>query len=91
MVNEKVRQMVYMAAYDLDRFKQFVFSSRFLVLFDLAEEFKEQVRVDDTDLLKLGLDWINFGLFGAKTLKVKPEVLEAKKRGRPGPGVGRPS
>lgn len=86
--SDKVRQMVYMAAYDLDRFRKFVFESRFLDMFEFDETFKEQIRVDDSELLKLGLDWINFGLFGAKTLKVKPEVLEAKKRGKPGPGLG---
>ncbi len=82
--NERIRQMVYMAAYDLDRFRAFALETRFLDMFDFDEVFREQIRVDDTDLLKLGLDWINFGLFGAKTLKVKPEVLEAKKRGKAG-------
>ena len=83
--------MVYMAAYDLDKFREFVFSSRFLDLFEMKDDVKEQIRVDDSDLLKLGLDWVNFGLFGAKTLTVRPEVLEAKKRGRPGPGPGKRS
>jgi hypothetical protein len=78
--NDRVRQMVYLASYDLDRFRKFVLSSRFKDLFEFEDDLLERVRVDDTDLLKLGLDWIKFGLFAEKTLKLKPEVLEAQKR-----------
>ena len=80
VTNEKIGQMIYLATYDLDRFREFVLNSRFMDMFEFDEDFREQIRVDDTDLLKLGLDWIKFGLFGQKTLKVKPEVLEAQKR-----------
>ena len=78
--NDQVRQMIYLASYDLDRFRNFVLGSRFRDLFEFEDDLMERVRVDDTDLLKLGLDWIKFGLFGEKTLRVKAEVLEAKKR-----------
>lgn len=80
VTNDQVRQMVYLASYDLDRFRKFVMNSRFMDMFEFDDDFMEQIRVDDTELLKLGLDWIKFGLFGEKTLTVKPEVLEAKKR-----------
>jgi hypothetical protein len=81
--NEQIRQMIYMATYDLDRFRDFVLSTRFRELFEFDETFLEQVRVDDTDLLKLGFDWIKFGLFGEKSLKLRPEVLETYKK-KPG-------
>jgi Fe-S-cluster containining protein len=80
VTNEQIRQMIYMATYDLDRFREFVLSSRFKDVFELDENLLEQVRVDDSDLLRLGLDWIKFGLFGEKTLKIRPEVLEAHRR-----------
>ena len=78
--NERIRQMVYMAAYDLDRFRNFVLKGRFKEMFEFEDDMMERVRVDDSDLLKLGLDWIRFGLFGEKTLKIKPEVLEIHKK-----------
>ena len=84
VTNDQVRQMVYMASYDLDKFREFALDSRFMDLFVFDDDFPERIRVDDTELLRLGLDWIRFGLFGEKTLTVRPEVLEAKKRGRPG-------
>lgn len=80
VANDKVSQMIYMAAYDLDRFREFVLNTRFKDMFEFEDDLMERVRVDDSDLLHLGLDWIKFGLFGEKTLKVKAEVLEAEKR-----------
>ena len=82
--NDQVRQMIYMATYDLDRFRKFVLGSRFKDLFEFEDDLLERVRVDDSDLLKLGLDWIKFGLFGEKTLKLRPEVLEAHQRRQAG-------
>ncbi|MBF0527898.1 MAG: YkgJ family cysteine cluster protein [Deltaproteobacteria bacterium] len=80
VTNDQIRQMIYMATYDLDRFRDFVLSSKFRNIFEFEDDLLERVRVDDTDLLKLGLDWIKFGLFGAKTLKVRPEVAELHQR-----------
>jgi Fe-S-cluster containining protein len=87
VTNDRVRQMIYMATYDLDKFKEFVLGTRFRSMFDFDEDFLERIRVDDTELLKLGLDWIRFGLFGEKTLKIRPEVLEAQKRARQNSGA----
>lgn len=78
--NERVRQMIYMASYDLDRFREFALSDRFLGMFEFEDDLPERIRVDDTELLKLGLDWIKFGLFAEKTLTVKAEVLESHKK-----------
>ncbi|MBU2552035.1 MAG: YkgJ family cysteine cluster protein [Proteobacteria bacterium] len=80
VTNDRIRQMIYMAAYDLDRFRSFVLDSSFLKRFEFEPNFSERIRVDDTELLKLGLDWIKFGLFGEKTLKVRPEVIEVKQK-----------
>ena len=77
VTNDQIRQMFYLAAYDLDKFRDFVLGSRFREMFDFDDDYWEQIRVDDSDLLKLGLDWIKFGLFGQMTLKLKPEVMEA--------------
>lgn len=80
VTNDQIRQMIYMATYDLDRFRSFVLGTKFRNMFELEDDLLERVRVDDSDLLKLGLDWIKFGLYGAKTLKIKPEVAEAFQR-----------
>ncbi|MBW1708302.1 MAG: YkgJ family cysteine cluster protein [Deltaproteobacteria bacterium] len=86
VTNQQIKSMIIMATYNLDKFREFVFGSSFLDIFDLEADFIEQLRVDDTELLRFGLDWIKFGLFGEKTLKIKPEVLEA--RSKQGLGAG---
>ncbi len=78
VTNPQIKSMITMATYNLDKFREFVFNSSFLDIFDLEENFLEQLRVDDTELLRFGMDWIKFGLFGEKTIKIKPEVLEAR-------------
>ena len=41
--------MFYMACYDLDRFRRFVFETRFLKLFDVDEARVEALRSDDQE------------------------------------------
>lgn len=76
--NPKVAQMVYLACYNLDRFKAFVFESSFLEKFEVEDERLEKLKTDKTELLKLGFDWVKFGLFAEKTLKVKPAQSQEK-------------
>jgi hypothetical protein len=78
VTNPQVRSMIFMATYDLDAFRRFVMESKFLDMFEIPEGRIELVKTDDLELLKLGMDWIRFGLFGEKTLKLKKEVLEAR-------------
>jgi Fe-S-cluster containining protein len=72
--------LFFMACYDLDRFRRFVFESRFLSTFDLAEEHVAAMRSDDEALLKFGLEWLRFALFAEPSVKVNPKVLEAKRQ-----------
>ena len=69
--------MFYLACYDLDRFRRFVFETRFLELFDVDEAKVEALRNDDEELLEFGLLWLRFCLFGDKTMKIRREVKEA--------------
>jgi Fe-S-cluster containining protein len=68
--------MTYMAFYDLDRFRRFVFESRFLLLFDVDEARVEAIRADDEELLDFAMEWLQFVLLGARTMKLRPEVRE---------------
>ncbi|SPE28139.1 conserved hypothetical protein (qmoABC associated) [Acidobacteriia bacterium SbA2] len=73
--------MFYMACYDLDRFRRFVFESRFLELFEVDEARVEALRHDDEELLEFALQWLRFSLFQEKTMKIRREVAEARRRG----------
>ncbi len=74
----KLQQMFWMASYDLDTFRRFVFESRFLQKFELEPETIELVRTDDVALLHLALRWLQFGLVCADVLPIREEVRKEK-------------
>jgi len=65
-------QMFSMASYNLDKFRAFLFQSKFFDHFEVDEELKGRMKADDMSLMKFGFEWLKFSLFGEKTLKVKP-------------------
>lgn len=72
--------MYYMACYDLDRFRRFVFETKFLDMFDVDEARVEAMRANDVELLEFALQWLRFALFKEKRLRIKPQVIEAWSR-----------
>lgn len=78
--NPKIYQMTFMALYNLDRFREFIFHSSFLNRFDLAPTRIEKLKRSDLELLKFSFDWIKFGLFGQKTLAIRDDALPPKGR-----------
>ena len=80
IINKKIQEMYYMACYDLDRFKRFVFESKFLETFEVDTETVEKIKHDDVELYKFAMRWLEYGLLGQHVLKVKTDVMEAKKQ-----------
>jgi Fe-S-cluster containining protein len=72
--------MFYMACFDLDRFRRFVFESRFLQLFEVDGARAEAMRTSDEDLLDFAMQWLRFSLFGEKSMKIKASVMDARRR-----------
>ncbi|MBP1595276.1 MAG: Fe-S oxidoreductase [Acidobacteria bacterium] len=72
--------MFFMACYDLDRFRRFVFETRLLRLFDVHEARVEAMRTDDLELLDFALQWLRFSLFQEKTMKIKPSAARSAGR-----------
>lgn len=77
--NPKIQQMYYMACYDQDRFRRFVFESSFLRQFETDSAEVEAMRADDLALYRFAMKWLEYGLIGQHVLKVRPEVMAAKK------------
>jgi len=80
ITNRKIQDMFYMASYDLDRFRRFVFDSKFLDVFELDSSMIEKIRTDEVELLKFAFRWLEFGLIGQHVLKVKSDLLETKRQ-----------
>jgi Fe-S-cluster containining protein len=72
--------MFYMACYDLDRFRRFVFETRFLQLFEVDEARVEALRTDDQELLDFGMQWLRFSIFGEKALRLRPGAAQRKEQ-----------
>lgn len=66
-------QMFFMVSYNLDQFRQFVFKSTFLKRFDFPEETLRKMGSDDEELLKQGLKWLKFVLFGERVISLRKE------------------
>lgn len=64
-------KMFFMACYSLDRFREFVFGTRFLSLFSVSEERKEQLKGSDEALLRFAFEWLATALFGDPVLKLR--------------------
>jgi Fe-S-cluster containining protein len=72
--------MVYMACYDLDRFRRFIFETKFLAYFEVDEARVEAIRTDSEELLEFAIQWLRFSLFGDRTMKIRKSVAEAVKK-----------
>lgn len=69
--DEKSIRMFFIGCYDIDSFRNFVFESKFLSLFNLESELIERIKVDDVVALKLSLKWLLFALFREPTMNLK--------------------
>ncbi len=64
-------ELFHMAAYDLDTFREFVFSTSFVRRFDLEPALVEALRTDDRALLRFAFRWLRFALFGEPTVRLR--------------------
>lgn len=64
-------KMAFMAAYNMDDFREFVVNSSFLKRYKLNPSLRLKIKADDVALLKLGMAWIRMFLFGEKVDEIK--------------------
>ena len=65
-------RMAFMAAYNLDRFREFVLASTFLKRYKVKTDLVKKLESDDTELLKFGFDWIELFVWGRPSKKIRP-------------------
>ncbi|MFO7712865.1 YkgJ family cysteine cluster protein [Desulfosarcina sp.] len=65
-------KMAFMAAYNLDRFRDFVFQSTFLKRYRVKRELVNRLRVSDRELLLFGFEWIRYFVWGLPTKSMRP-------------------
>lgn len=85
-------EQFFMACYNLDKFRRFVFESTFLNRFEVPDMDVEKARTDDLALMRLGFKWVRFAIFGEKTIKILETVRQKWEEGMdPAKGNGKPS
>jgi Fe-S-cluster containining protein len=71
-------QIMFMATYDLDRFKRFINSSNFKSVYDVSDDIYAELENDDIALLKFGYRFLFQILFGEKTIELKQEAVKKR-------------
>jgi len=64
-------KMSFMAAYNIDSFREFVFSSTFLKRYRIKPDLKKKIKKNDVELLQLGFSWIKLYLWGIKSKNLR--------------------
>ncbi|MDA8137807.1 MAG: YkgJ family cysteine cluster protein [Desulfobacteraceae bacterium] len=64
-------KMAFMAAYNIDRFREFVFQSSFLKRYHVAPATVKKVKRSDEALLKFGFEWIRVFVWGQSSKEIR--------------------
>jgi Fe-S-cluster containining protein len=65
-------KMAFMATYNIDRFREFVFNSSFLKRYKVKSAILKKIQNDDGQLLRFGFEWVKLFLWGMKSKKIRP-------------------
>jgi Fe-S-cluster containining protein len=64
-------KMAFMATYNLDRFRDFIFNSSFLKRYKVKSSVLKSIRANDVQLMKFGMAWVKFYLWGIKSKNLR--------------------
>jgi len=66
-------KMAFMAIYNLDRFREFIFNSTFRKRYKVKTDILKKIRKDDVEMMKFGFDWVKLFLWGIQSKMIKPK------------------
>ena len=78
-LDPKKQIQFYMASYDLDKFRDYIFNSDFLNVFDIDEKTVEGVKKDYEQLIQFGVEYIKYIMMLEETLKLKKDAAKYRK------------
>jgi uncharacterized protein len=78
-LNPQQMEMYFMACYDLDRFRSFIFESSFLQKYEVEPALAAQLKSDDVALLKFSYRWLRTCLFSEKLVPLKGSTVDQYK------------
>lgn len=77
-LTEKTKKMFFTTCYDIDQFKEFVFQSSFLDLYQIDDETIHAIRNDETALLDFGFRWMKWVLYKIGDFKINSEAAQKR-------------
>jgi hypothetical protein len=77
--SERSMELFFLASYDLDGFREFIFSSGFTDLFELDAAEKQALLENDEALLRFAFRFLKQALFGETTIPVRADAAEKRR------------
>ena len=68
-------RMAFMATYNIDRFREFVFHSSFLKRYKVKAAVLKKITAGDEELLKFGFDWVKLFLWNIRSTSFKERTF----------------
>ena len=79
-LTEESKKMFFLASYNIDAFREFVFESSFLDRYEIDSETVEKIRNDEIALLKFGLKWLKWVLYKDGDFTFKKDAATFRKK-----------
>lgn len=79
-LTEQAKKMFFMASYNIDKFREFVFKSSFLNRYDINHTAVENIRSDEIALLQFGMKWLKWLLFKQGSFKIRETPVTKENR-----------
>lgn len=79
-LSEQSKKMFFTTSYDIDQFKQFVFESTFLNLYEIDADTVNKIKEDEIALLQFGFKWIKWVLYKIGDFKINKEAAAARQK-----------
>ena len=77
-VDESRQALFFLASYDLDRFKRFVFESDFLKVILIDKKTEDAIREDELELMKFAMKYLNYAFGIEESLTLDKEVARER-------------
>ncbi len=77
-LSEQAQKMFFMATTNLEKFRDFIFKSTFLDIYDVDKKTLAEIKEDDIALLKFSYLYLASSLFGTSDLKIKNEKVKKR-------------
>lgn len=71
VLDENKQKAFYLSCYDMDRFRKFIFESKFLDIFDIDDKTISKIKNDETELMKFGFVYTKYILMMENNLKLR--------------------